>query len=746
MDKFEIPAVEEAINELKLTEFSTTLDKDIIEKSNIDLGLNDLPELPPDAPDNEHFGQACEMHNRACLAHICGGYDQAYKIMLAVMKRLERVVERNKALLEGDFFKDIFPTMVNLFVGVAVQYQKVNHITSANKLFQDNDVPGAIEQWTKALAVGGPQLNHVLFGNRGQAYMLQGEWELALRDAIKWARIRKHFTPPLVIKGQSLLQLQLFSEAVAAFKKAQALTPDDEELVKNYLQPAEELAAQKKELLLEMAEQDDDMSSAEDYLEDALVALKKKLWVDALLLLNDALDVNPALHKAQYCRAKCYFNLDMLEEALVDCKAVTEATPDNAKAHFLLGKICRGLLMPEQAFDAFGRAMELSPDTAKYLKEAEDSAAQYTEHQEREDKLKKERDEYHATLTKDWPVVIKETEDRGRAMFSAKDLKKGDVVFEETPIVSFQMQTSQNRVMACNKCLKPLKFTESGLKSVALDLVEEMKSNPAVSEQFGGVTFDNAEELAATMKEVGLDQAKEPVPCEFCKSTYYCSEECRQTAFTETHQRLCLGPNPPEGHPMKDLIATMNESDLPITQMFPRLLARMIQYQNVEGKENKSELLAKNLFQHMSADENDKPDDKLKEQNEVIALCKDAIYDERLPYAYMPNFFWRMASLRARNSTQIKIVDSQIPGLEVEGAALCAGISAINHSCTPNCHYTSRSVDHKHTLIADEDIPKDIELTISYVSQKLSLEDRQLILEHTYGFKCGCPKCKAEKK
>lgn len=66
--------------------------------------------------------------------------------------------------------------------------------------------------------------------------------------------------------------------------------------------------------------------------------------------------------------------------------------------------------------------------------------------------------------------------------------------------------------------------------------------------------------------------------------------------------------------------------------------------------------------------------------------------------------------------------------------------SFFNHSCAPNCsRYSERP---ELTIRALVDIPKGMELTISYIDTKMSREARRLELSSYYHFICECERCR----
>ncbi|KAE9585605.1 hypothetical protein Lal_00009897 [Lupinus albus] len=77
-----------------------------------------------------------------------------------------------------------------------------------------------------------------------------------------------------------------------------------------------------------------------------------------------------------------------------------------------------------------------------------------------------------------------------------------------------------------------------------------------------------------------------------------------------------------------------------------------------------------------------------------------------------------------------------------QGTAFFPLQSCMNHSCCPNAKAFKRDEDRdgQATIIALRSICKGEEITISYVDEDLSYDERQASLAD-YGFRCRCPKC-----
>ncbi|KAE8679974.1 Histone-lysine N-methyltransferase ATXR2 [Hibiscus syriacus] len=95
-----------------------------------------------------------------------------------------------------------------------------------------------------------------------------------------------------------------------------------------------------------------------------------------------------------------------------------------------------------------------------------------------------------------------------------------------------------------------------------------------------------------------------------------------------------------------------------------------------------------------------------------------------------------------------KITQPYLDALGEDYSICCQGTaffplqSCMNHSCCPNAKAFKREEDRdgQATIVALRPICKGEEVTISYIDEDLSFEERQALLAD-YGFRCRCPKC-----
>ena len=75
------------------------------------------------------------------------------------------------------------------------------------------------------------------------------------------------------------------------------------------------------------------------------------------------------------------------------------------------------------------------------------------------------------------------------------------------------------------------------------------------------------------------------------------------------------------------------------------------------------------------------------------------------------------------------------------GSAVYLMGSMFNHSCDPNVDVTFPDNNALVSFVAATDIPKNHEITISYIDASAGRAARQQQLSFAYGFQCTCPRC-----
>jgi len=100
-----------------------------------------------------------------------------------------------------------------------------------NQALRDQNYAGAIDSYSKGLADDcGTELRAVLLSNRSSAFAHLERWKEALNDAESCLRVRPEWSRSHACYGAALEGIGRNAEALAAFKRASQLDPDNAEL------------------------------------------------------------------------------------------------------------------------------------------------------------------------------------------------------------------------------------------------------------------------------------------------------------------------------------------------------------------------------------------------------------------------------------------------------------------------------------------------------------------------------------
>ena len=125
----------------------------------------------------------------------------------------------------------------------------------------------------------------------------------------------------------------------------------------------------------------------------------------------------------------------------------------------------------------------------------------------------------YGPLTEGSKVAVKFTQ-FGRAVHATDDIKPGENCFRDKPVVLSQTLDTLH-VAACAHCAKCLMTAE---------------------DYFGKELLSKNSDLR---KVVQKHWPKRPrIPCQKCDKEMFCSVSCRDTAWDEYHQILCVSENP----------------------------------------------------------------------------------------------------------------------------------------------------------------------------------------------------------
>lgn len=353
---------------------------------------------------------------------------------------------------------------------------------------------------------------------------------------------------------------------------------------------------------------------------------------------------------------------------------------------------------------------------------------------------------------------------KGKGLFAITNIPKGNVIFEEDPLVSCQFSwNSTCKYKACNHCIRPLETAEENMR--------RLTGNTTLELPFPECCGTNKESITS---------------CPSC-GLEYCSENCRITAFNQYHKTLCIHTRDRNNvHPIEQLDETWKQIHYPPETasifLLVRLLARILQAPNVE------EAIQETLgFCHRSVNENAELSHKflgdkfIGQVNLLRELVINAVPNHGIEQFLTPDGFqslialigtngqgiatspfsvWRenvtKLDLNPENKEQIADLISQIYDdvyaqtgdfLDNEGVALYTLQSSANHSCSPNAEINFRHNNFRLSLVAVKDIEPNEEICISYLGEDdldRSRHTRRKILMENYIFACECPKCIAQ--
>jgi len=75
------------------------------------------------------------------------------------------------------------------------------------------------------------------------------------------------------------------------------------------------------------------------------------------------------------------------------------------------------------------------------------------------------------------------------------------------------------------------------------------------------------------------------------------------------------------------------------------------------------------------------------------------------------------------------------------GSALYPTIARVNHACSPNARQEHDDLTHVERLVATKDIEVGEEISISYIDNRKTTQERRELLSTAYGFHCVCDMC-----
>ncbi|XP_064367728.1 histone-lysine N-trimethyltransferase SMYD5 isoform X3 [Dromaius novaehollandiae] len=364
----------------------------------------------------------------------------------------------------------------------------------------------------------------------------------------------------------------------------------------------------------------------------------------------------------------------------------------------------------------------------------------------------------------DLAATLHLTETQGKGLFATRSIRKGDTIVVERPVVASQfLWNALYNYRACDHCLRALETAEENAQRL-LGRSSQVLPHP---------------EQCSIRKDLHQQ-------CPQCQVTY-CSAECRQSAWEQYHQVLCLGPSHEDPtHPLNKLQEAWRNMHYPPETSSIMLMARMVA--TVKQAKDKDWWI-KVFSQFCSKTANEEEEivhkllgDKFKGQLELLRLLfTEALYDEHLSRWFTPEGFQSLFALVGTNGQGIgtsslsqwvhacDALDLPMPQreqldafidqlykdiekesgefLNCEGSGLYVLQSCCNHSCIPNAETSFPDNNFLLHLTALEDIEAGEEICISYLDccqRDRSRHSRHKILRENYLFTCSCPKCLAQ--
>ncbi|KAF9093926.1 SET and MYND domain-containing protein 3 [Mortierella sp. AD031] len=350
-------------------------------------------------------------------------------------------------------------------------------------------------------------------------------------------------------------------------------------------------------------------------------------------------------------------------------------------------------------------------------------------------------------------VEIKDTAtaNRGRGLFSAaKDvLKPGTLVFKELGYCQVVNDASLSSV--CSACFKDTR-EEQG---------EDEKSASA-----GGVSTSNQRKL---------------VRCAGCKVVWYCNKTCQIKDWKLHHQLECQGIQQSMKNPVMKDVWTKHSMDTTTVRALCRLVRRRERvrtstaYKAEHGKMNAAQKQVNEVY-YSGLDQKEEEwldehgaawiDQYLRAPSSSLDTSSKGALEESAQLTKLMAVVMSciVSSKEDRAAFMRGSGESEGEGEATKGFELLRKLSSygfsvtnlettmavglalyvqsmpfMNHSCLPNCVYTFKGSRVECRVIRD--IHPGEELTISYIDQIGTTQERQKQLKEQYHFTCICPLC-----
>lgn len=122
------------------------------------------------------------------------------------------------------------------------------------------------------------------------------------------------------------------------------------------------------------------------------------------------------------------------------------------------------------------------------------------------------------------------SKERGKGVFATRRFMKGEVVLRESPLVAMQHARNKPRALVCASCFKFVGSIEQQLEwCECVNPTNGPSRTSAIVDRPWNLPLSNSFHMPR------------PVPCACCSSVVYCSEVCREQAWSGYHCILCRG-------------------------------------------------------------------------------------------------------------------------------------------------------------------------------------------------------------
>ncbi len=227
-----------------------------------------------------------------------------------------------------------------LMVGCAAPIKISQHTTDGYNLAEKNDLDGAIEKYTQAIAKD--STDFYAFSLRGQAYENKGLYHKAVADYTRAIHINPEKMGPYINRGHCYIQIELLDKALADINIV--LSPER----KKYSEPE----------IIALA-----------YYFRAVINTFYDRDTEALSDIEKGLSLCRKSEYIQYLKIRgiLYFRLERYAESVKDLEQYLLAYPSDADAHFIQGIYYYRLGDFDKAKKKASIAVELQPRLAKYF-------------------------------------------------------------------------------------------------------------------------------------------------------------------------------------------------------------------------------------------------------------------------------------------------------------------------------------------------------------------------------------------